>query len=114
MLPDSEPEDVRTWRLCDRGNIAVLSPALVQRYDSGLPEIPNTLLKSCITALDSTNSDVHDDSYCLEEYTPQEAFDRIQNAFGSIGGLASSFLVDGWAPLFPNLFIFPFCTKLRI
>lgn len=92
--PPASTLDYRVWRPCHLSNIATLNQPLLECYEQGLPEHPflSSLRKPSLAF--ETQSTYGDKVYCLNAYTSETAFNRIEAAFRSVGSLASSFLVD--------------------
>ncbi|KAM7542104.1 hypothetical protein Aperf_G00000007794 [Anoplocephala perfoliata] len=86
------PADFRKWQPCHLNNIATFSEPLIRRYVEGLPEHPSRLSSRKLSS--SAPLDICEATYCLENYTMQSAFKRLEVSFGSIGCLASSLLVN--------------------
>ncbi|VDK86443.1 unnamed protein product [Dibothriocephalus latus] len=92
--PPPKTVDYRAWRPCHLSNIATLNQALLEFYEQNLPEHPflSSLRKPSVAFETLTTN--RDKVYCLSAFTSETAFARIEAAFRSVGGLASSFLVD--------------------
>uniref|UniRef100_A0A5K3EZU1 HECT domain-containing protein n=1 Tax=Mesocestoides corti TaxID=53468 RepID=A0A5K3EZU1_MESCO len=90
------PLDFRRWLSCNLGSICTFSEPLLRRYEAGLsphPRLPCRRRSRKFSSADYSG-DISEATYCLEAYSPQTAFRRLESAFGSIGCLASSLLVD--------------------
>ncbi|EUB62914.1 putative E3 ubiquitin-protein ligase HERC4 [Echinococcus granulosus] len=91
------PIDFRKWRSCLLSNIGTFSEPLMRRYVEGLAEHPYLMRRRSsrkFSSTDATAADISDATYSLEAYSMHTALRRLESAFGSIGCLASSLLVD--------------------
>ncbi|VDN96413.1 unnamed protein product [Rodentolepis nana] len=87
--------DFRKWQPCHLSNIATISEPLIRRYINGFTDHQ---LSASTRRLSSTSNseppDISEATYCLEHYSMKSAFKRLEVAFGSIGCLASSLLLN--------------------